>query len=95
MAKLQLVGEISPHLNEDCRKYLEESEKYTGANESKSTWGSHVKCKVPEGFNHDFSLLSVLMLYGAVKILLIYHFIGSFSITSIGKQVSSYILDEV
>ncbi|KXJ73287.1 hypothetical protein RP20_CCG016160 [Aedes albopictus] len=54
-----LVYTMSNHLNEDCRKYLEEKE-----NENKdcptAMWGGHIKCSIPDGLSGDFSLLTDL-----------------------------------
>lgn len=49
---------MSNHLNEDCRKYLAETEK-ENQDCSTSMWGGHIKCNVPDGLHGDFSLLTV------------------------------------
>ncbi|XP_055550848.1 activating signal cointegrator 1 complex subunit 3 [Wyeomyia smithii] len=54
-----LVNAMSNHLNEDCRKYLEETEKSEDST-TKQLWGAHIKCIVPEGLQYDYSLLSDL-----------------------------------
>ncbi|XP_055607496.1 activating signal cointegrator 1 complex subunit 3 [Uranotaenia lowii] len=56
-----LVYEISQQLDDECRKYLEETEK-DGNEEAatRSLWGSHIKCSVPGGLSENFSLLTDL-----------------------------------
>jgi activating signal cointegrator complex subunit 3 len=44
-------------LNDECRKYLEETDKNQGSDETKSLWGGHIKCEIPGDYVNDTSLL--------------------------------------
>lgn len=55
----KLVYEMSNNLNEDCRKYLAESDK-ENQDCIVTIWGRHIKCHMPDNLTGDFSLLTDL-----------------------------------